>query len=103
MPHDGKVARRWGGRVKAISQQRYVRKCVGKIGTDGLPVKTSVFDIGKKENATVGYDVSDGVKILFLSGGQTAKMGGKRDTEPNRAEIVDTVSFLVHKENGAYT
>ena len=37
------------------------------------------------------------------SGGQTAKMGGKRDTEPNRAEIVDTVSFLVHKENGAYT
>lgn len=32
------------------------------------------------------------------SGGQTAKMGGKRDTEPDRAEIVDTVSFLVHKE-----
>ena len=37
------------------------------------------------------------------SGGQTAKMGGKRDTEPNCAEIVDTVSFLVHKGNGAYT
>ena len=37
------------------------------------------------------------------SGGQTAKMGGKRDTEPNRAEIVDTVSFLVHEGNGAYT
>ena len=37
------------------------------------------------------------------SGGQTAKMGGKRDTEPDRAEIVDTVSFLVHKGNGAYT
>jgi hypothetical protein len=37
------------------------------------------------------------------SGGQTAKMGGERDTEPDRAEIVDTVSFLVHKENGAYT
>lgn len=36
-------------------------------------------------------------------GGQTAKMGGKRDTEPNRAEVVDTVSFLVHKGNGAYT
>ena len=30
-------------------------------------------------------------------------MGGKRDTEPDCAEIVDTVSFLVHKENGAYT
>ena len=30
-------------------------------------------------------------------------MGGKRDTEPDRAEIVDTVSFLVHKGNGAYT
>ena len=37
------------------------------------------------------------------SGGQTAKMDGKRDTEPNCAEIVDTVSFLVHKGNGAYT
>ena len=37
------------------------------------------------------------------SGGQTAKTGGKKDTEPNRAEIVDTVSFLVHKGNGAYT
>ena len=37
------------------------------------------------------------------SGGQTAKMGGKRDTEPDRAEIVDTVSFLVHKGNSAYT
>ena len=37
------------------------------------------------------------------SGGQTAKTGGKRDTEPNCAEIVDTVSFLVHKGNGAYT
>ncbi len=36
-------------------------------------------------------------------GGQTAKMGGKRDTVPDRAEIVDTVSSLVHKGNGAYT
>ena len=36
-------------------------------------------------------------------GGQTAKTGGKRDTEPDCAEIVDTVSFLVHKGNGAYT
>ena len=36
-------------------------------------------------------------------GGQMAKTGGKRDTEPDRAEIVDTVSFLVHKGNGAYT
>ena len=37
------------------------------------------------------------------SGGQTAKMGGKRDTEPDCAEIVDTVSFLVHKGSDAYT
>ncbi len=37
------------------------------------------------------------------SGGQTAKMGGKRNTGAACAEIVDTVSFLVHKENGAYT
>ena len=37
------------------------------------------------------------------SSGQTAKTGEKRDTEPDCAEIVDTVSFLVHKENGAYT
>ena len=36
-------------------------------------------------------------------GGQMAKTGGKRDTEPDCAEIVDTVSFLVHKGNGAYT
>ena len=36
-------------------------------------------------------------------GGQTAKTGGKRNTEPDCAEIVDTVSFLVHKGNGAYT
>mgnify|MGYP000216563058 CR=1 FL=1 len=36
-------------------------------------------------------------------GGQTAETGGKRDTEPDCAEIVDTVSFLVHKGNGAYT
>lgn len=74
------------------------RKRVGKIGSDGLPVKTSVFDAGKIENATVGYDVSNGVEILFKSGGQTAKIV-RRDgvfSEAEKAYDEDCVA----EENG---
>lgn len=74
------------------------RKRVGKIGSDGLPVKTSVFDIGKIENAAIGYDVSGGVKILFASGGQTAKIvrSGGVFSEAEKAYDEDCVA----EENG---